>query len=142
MKKNKDFYLIADLRKGIKFYFAFSKSEYQVCYKEEVRGNNLLKVLDKELNKRSLNLDNLKAIGFINGGKSFTSLRIGIVWANFFSFSYQIPVVGLKEKEVEGMSDTKILNLFFKKNKKALVNKFLVPEYYTEANITKRKPIW
>jgi tRNA threonylcarbamoyladenosine biosynthesis protein TsaB len=52
----------------------------------------LLPAIEKILKKEGIRLKDIKELKVINGGSSFTSLRIGVVAANALAFALGVPV--------------------------------------------------
>ncbi|MFH1226220.1 MAG: tRNA (adenosine(37)-N6)-threonylcarbamoyltransferase complex dimerization subunit type 1 TsaB [bacterium] len=75
---------------------------------------------------------NLKGIIVASGPGSFTSLRIGIAVANTLGYCFNLPVVGVKEKE----NSEEMIKEGIKKLKKIKKFKVVLPFYGGEPNIT------
>ncbi|MBU1164032.1 tRNA (adenosine(37)-N6)-threonylcarbamoyltransferase complex dimerization subunit type 1 TsaB [Patescibacteria group bacterium] len=91
-------------------------------------------LLLKQIEKLNINLNKLKGIIVIIGPGSFTALRIGATVANTLSWSLKIPVVGIKQTDLDQVviKSEKLIS-------KIKNNKFVIPHYGKEPNITKSK---
>ena len=128
-------FLIIDTSK--KLYLALSKNDQIIGqFKGEFlkQSEKLLLTFDKLLSKNKVKLKDLKAI-FVNVGPgSFTGLRVGIDSANALAFSLNIPLVGIKEKE---MNNESLAETGFIKFQKGKISKMLLPIYAQKPHITK-----
>lgn len=89
--------------------------------------------LVKGLNEVKINYKDVRGVLAISGPGSFTSSRAGIVLANSFNFIYKIPVLGVKDRDVNlAEFINKNLNKL-KKSKKVSLAKI---HYKCEPNIT------
>lgn len=77
-----------------------SKIKKRLVWQRKETSKELLLKIDQFLNKNKVKLKNLRAIGVFRGPGSFTGLRIGISVAQALSFALNIPVYGLKEKDI------------------------------------------
>lgn len=92
-----------------------------------------LKLLDYFLKENNYNITNIKKIVVHRGPGSFTSVRLGIVLANTFSFSLKIPLAGIYNLDLKSNEDyLKLSKLKFKRD-------FVKPYYDREPEITKSK---
>lgn len=64
------------------------------------RAQMLLEVVTSEINKKGMNLKDLKEIEVNLGPGSFTGLRVGVSVANALSFALNIPVNGKHEQVI------------------------------------------
>ena len=98
------------------------------------QAEKLLPGIEKILADNGKGLKSLKKIQVAVNGKSFTSLRIGVVTANALAYSLNIPVIGMDESGAE---------ISEKKNKKFKDYNIVSPRYDREPNIGKsnKKPL-
>lgn len=97
------------------------------------QSEKTLDLLNTFLKKNKLKLVDIKKIVVNRGPGSFTSVRLGIVFANTLSFALNIPVSGIYNLELKKKEDyLKLSKLKFAKN-------FIKPYYDREPDITKSK---
>lgn len=97
------------------------------------QSENMIFLLNKFLKSRRIKLTSLTKIIVNRGPGSFTSVRIGIVLANTFSYALKIPIIGIDNFSPVKKED--YLELLECESKE----EFIKPFYYKEANITKSK---
>jgi len=91
---------------------------------------SLLYYFDKFLKNTKQKKENLRGMAVLIGKGSFTSTRIVVTFANTFGYSFGIPVLGVKEKEL-GKLEEKI--------KKVKVGQYISAKYSGEPNIGIKK---
>ncbi len=96
------------------------------------QSEKLLPAIAKLLEQNKINLKKFKGIIVVAGPGSFTSLRIGIACANTLGYCFNLPVVGVKEKENMG----KMMAEGIRKLEKQKKFKVVLPFYGREPNIT------
>ncbi len=105
-----------------------------------IKGNfkvseKLLKAIDSLLNQNKIKTRQLKGLIVITGPGPFTSIRIGVAVANTLAYALKIPVVGLANRQ--GLtSEEKLIKLGLSKLKQVKANKYILPFYNKEPNIT------
>jgi tRNA threonylcarbamoyladenosine biosynthesis protein TsaB len=60
-------------------------------------SERLLAEIDSLLRERSVKLAHVSAIGIVNRGGSFTSLRLGVAVANALAAAHDLPIVGVRQ---------------------------------------------
>ncbi|MDP2685536.1 MAG: tRNA (adenosine(37)-N6)-threonylcarbamoyltransferase complex dimerization subunit type 1 TsaB [bacterium] len=101
-----------------------------------IQAEKILPTIDK-LVRPKYKYTQLKGIIVSRGPGGFTSIRIGVITANTFSYALNIPVVGLKDNQYKNLDDLakKGIDLV----KKSKNSKMTTPFYGREPNITKPK---
>lgn len=97
------------------------------------QSEKLLPAIDLLL-KNNKASNKLKGVGVVTGPSGFTSVRIGVAVANALSFGLKIPVVGLRKDQFNDNTD--LVAKIIKLQKVVKTNKFVLPYYDKEPNIT------
>lgn len=92
-------------------------------------AGGLLKFLQTELEKLGKTWHDIEAIGVFLGPGSFTGLRIGMTVMNTMADSLNVPIVGATGSDWQSIALERL--------KSGQNDKILIPEYGSEANITK-----
>ncbi|MDO8571996.1 MAG: hypothetical protein Q7R79_04925, partial [bacterium] len=81
----------------------------------------------------------IRGVVVLSGPGQFSYLRTGIAVANAFGYALNIPIIGISAAQNSTPED------FFKNGLKKLLKakkrKIIIPEYGSEPNITKGKPL-
>jgi tRNA threonylcarbamoyl adenosine modification protein YeaZ len=94
-------------------------------------SENLLKLINKLLKKNKIVPEQLKGIIVVSGPGPFTSLRIAAAVANTLSFTLQIPIAGIANKD--NLPDSQLIKKGLKEIK---IGNYIHPFYNREPNIT------
>lgn len=101
-----------------------------------IQAEKILPTIDR-LIKPKYSYRQLKGVVVSRGPGGFTSIRIGVITANTFSYALNIPVVGLKANQYKDINDLAKKGVrLVKKNKN---KEIVIPFYGREPNITKPK---
>ncbi len=119
----------------IAMYEKNSLKKRKVIKIKNYHSEELLKNIDAFLKINTLTQRSLGGIAVASGPGGFSSLRIGITCANTLAWALKIPVFGIKESNTR-LSEKKIVEILFKKLKKAKLGIFVTPLYGKEPNIT------
>ena len=101
-----------------------------------IQAEYLLPAIDK-LIKPKFKYSQIQGVVVSRGPGGFTSIRIGIITANTFSYALDIPIVGLKKNEYSDFADLSKKGI--KKLKRTNNKDIIIPFYGREPNITKQK---
>lgn len=78
----------------------FNDKEILADEKYEGQNRELLECIDKIVTNLKATVHDIKGIMVVVGAGSFTSTRIGTVVANSFAYALQIPLLVIKENDV------------------------------------------
>jgi len=101
-----------------------------------IQAEKILPAIDK-LVRPKYKYQQLKGVVVSRGPGGFTSIRIGVITANTFSYALNIPVAGLKANQYKNLDDLAKKGIALVKKSKN--NKIVIPFYGREPNITKAK---
>ncbi|PKL72297.1 hypothetical protein CVV26_02135 [Candidatus Kuenenbacteria bacterium HGW-Kuenenbacteria-1] len=114
-------------------FFLISKNSFKRNYHQTEK---LLPFIDKLFKKNKRKIQDLKGIAIIIGPGPFTALRIGIIIANTMAYVLKIPIAEIKLNEFKNTKE--LIELSYKKFKKAKLGKIAIPFYGKEPNITSK----
>lgn len=106
--------------------------------KKHNHSENILKGVDKLLNKVNKKPENLKGIIVVNGPGAFTGIRVALSVANTLAWSLKIPVVGISL--VQTKDNNRLIQYGIEKLTTAKPGDLAKPFYGKEPNITRPKP--
>jgi tRNA threonylcarbamoyladenosine biosynthesis protein TsaB len=129
----------AEKNKTILIIFKFKNNSFSIFSKYSFKRNyhqaeKLLPAIDKLFKKNKKTPANLRGVVVITGPGPFTALRVGVTIANTMAFALKISVVGIKLDEFKNTKE--LIELSYKKFKKAKLKKIAIPFYGKEPNIT------
>jgi tRNA threonylcarbamoyladenosine biosynthesis protein TsaB len=129
----------AEKNKTILIIFKFKNNSFSIISKYSFKRNyhqaeKLLPSIDRLFKKNKKITADLKGVAVITGPGPFTALRVGITIANTMAFALKISVVGIKLDEFKNTKE--LIELSYKKFKKAKLKKIAIPFYGKEPNIT------
>ncbi len=99
-----------------------------------IQAEKLLPTID-QLIKPKYEYSQIKGIVVSRGPGGFTSIRLGIITANTFSYALDIPIIGLKSDEYSDFRDLSKKGIA--KLKTSGQKQIVLPFYGSEPNITK-----
>lgn len=88
----------------------------------------ILPQIDRLMRQKKISLKNIQAILVYQGPGSYTGLRVGISVANALAFSLDIPVIGIRSKEINFSTINKNLKLNLPAGEAGIKN-CLIPYY-------------
>lgn len=94
-------------------------------------AHGLLKFVEDALSEHGSSFDSLEGLGVYRGPGSYTSLRIGMTVWNTLADARQIPIVGTTGPDWQIEARNRLA--------KGENDKIVLPEYGSDANITKQK---
>ncbi|MFA6098636.1 MAG: tRNA (adenosine(37)-N6)-threonylcarbamoyltransferase complex dimerization subunit type 1 TsaB [Patescibacteria group bacterium] len=134
--------LIIDTTQYDNFYIGLSDIKGKIKFRKIVHGQlmqseKILPSIDSFLRGKGVLCSSLKGIVVVTGPGNFTSVRVGVVTANTFSFALNVPIVGISRSEFESAEKLAVLGAQrLKIGKRWTLAK---PVYNAEPNITKSK---
>jgi len=138
--------LLIDTSGNEKFTIALCRSDGSLLFRKNIeaqmtQAEKLLPAIDKLLKQQSKKLRDIKGIIVVIGPGGFTSLRIGVITANTFSYILSIPVAGFKLGEFTDLDNLAKKGAY--RLKTAKPGMIIEPYYGREPNITQsKKKIW
>ncbi|XOU94665.1 MAG: tRNA (adenosine(37)-N6)-threonylcarbamoyltransferase complex dimerization subunit type 1 TsaB [Candidatus Kerfeldbacteria bacterium] len=122
------------------FQIALADKDGVLLAQKNVRGKyvqaeKLLPTIVKLMEVNKIKQKDLKGIVVVKGPGGFTSIRIGVITANTFSFALNLPIIDFKLNEFSDFGD--LAKKSVRKFRKKVNKKLVIPFYGREPNITK-----
>lgn len=126
-------YLLVDMSQRDLIHLALFDEEFFVEENYEGQNRELLECVEKLVHSSEFTVHSIKGIFVVVGVGSFTSTRIACVVANTFAYAMQIPLLAIKENEIENVQ--KLIPKLLKQPK----GQYISATYSGEPNISQLK---